>query len=54
MTGMDEFIFKQTLEECKSLVETTSYLEILNYSVSRRWLCVLGRETLIWVTGTAV
>ena len=33
---MDEYLFRQFLDECREVSEATSYVEILNYSVSGR------------------
>ncbi len=30
---MDDYMFREYVARCKCVVETTSYLEILNYSV---------------------
>ncbi len=32
-TTMDDYMFKSHVQSCKNVVENTSYLEILNYSV---------------------
>ncbi len=31
---MDDYMFRQHVEGCKNVIEATSYLEILNYTVS--------------------
>jgi len=31
---MDDYMFRSYVQECKCVTEATSYLEILNYSVS--------------------
>lgn len=31
-TNMDDYMFKSHVQNCKNVVESTSYLEILNYS----------------------
>ena len=33
---MDEYLFRQFVDECREVSEATSYVEILNYSVSGR------------------
>ena len=33
LTTMDDYMFKSHVQSCKNVVEATSYLEILNYSV---------------------
>ena len=32
--AMDDYMFRSHVESCKNVIESTSYLEILNYSVS--------------------
>ena len=31
---MDDYMFRSHVEGCKNVIESTSYLEILNYTVS--------------------
>lgn len=38
---MDEYMFRSYVADCKYVQEATSYLEILNYSVSRPLLAYL-------------
>ncbi len=54
---MDDYMFRSHVTNCKVVREATSYLEILNYSVSRSFfcknVCVFGGESERDRTGDA-
>ena len=43
---MDDYMFEATVDRCRAVNETTSYLEIFTYSVSLPLSCLseIGRE----------